>query len=244
MILTLGLSDAAEQGNSVGASGKAQLDRRDVLRICADPNNLPFSNRAGEGFENKLAELVAKELHDTVAYTWWAARRGFIRNTLKAGACDAVMSAPVGYDLVEATQPYYRSTYVFVSRMDRHLDISSLKDERLRKLRIGVHLIGDDGASTPPAHALGDEGVIENVVGFPIYGDYRRPNPPLVVLDALAKGDLDIAADGVRLPGTTQNLRSVPLKIAAIEPEADFARLQLPVFNHHGRTQRRRRAQD
>ena len=135
------------------------------------------------------------------------------------------MSAPVGYDLVEATQPYYRSTYVFVSRMDRHLDISSLKDQRLRKLRIGVHLIGDDGASTPPAHALGDEGVIENVVGFPIYGDYRRPNPPLVVLDALAKGDLDIAAVWGPLAGYYAKFSAVPLKIAAIEPEADFAPL-------------------
>jgi quinoprotein dehydrogenase-associated probable ABC transporter substrate-binding protein len=194
--------------------------------VCADPNNLPFSNRAGEGFENKLAELVAKELDETVAYTWWAARRGFIRNTLKAGDCDAVMSAPVGYNLIEATQPYYRSTYVFVSRLESHLEISSLKDERLRKLRIGVHLIGDDGANTPPAHALGDEGIIENVVGFPIYGDYRQPNPPLVLLDALAKGDVDIAAVWGPLAGYYAKSSAVPLKITAIEPEAEFAPLR------------------
>jgi mxaJ protein len=224
LLLTVDNSGAAGQGNNANEAGNAKPDNH-ILRICADPNNLPFSNRAGEGFENKLAELVAKELDETVAYTWWAARRGFIRNTLKAGDCDAVMSVPVGYDLVEATQPYYRSTYVFVSRTDRHLDISSLKDERLRKLRIGVHLIGDDGANTPPAHALGEEGVIENVVGFPIYGDYRQPNPPLVVLDALAKGDLDIAAVWGPLAGYYAKTSAVPLKVTAIEQEADFAPL-------------------
>src|SRR5215217_6761296 len=90
------------------------------LRICADPNNLPFSNRAGEGFENKLAEMVAQRFGKAVVYTWWAQRRGFIRHTLKAGDCDLVMGVPAQYDLVETTRPYYQSTYAFVSQTERN----------------------------------------------------------------------------------------------------------------------------
>jgi mxaJ protein len=221
-ILAASPSNADPAGSVSAAASEGQGSE---LRVCADPNNLPFSNKAGEGFENKLAELVASKLNRKVVYTWWAARRGFIRNTLKAGSCDVVMGAPVGYDLVEATQPYYRSTYVFVSRTDRHLDVSSITDPRLRTLRIGVHLIGDDGANTPPAHALGDEGIVENVVGYPIYGDYRQPNPPLVLLDALAKGELDIAAVWGPLAGYYAKSSPVPLTISAIQPEANLAPL-------------------
>jgi mxaJ protein len=127
---------------------------RSALRVCADPNDLPFSSARGEGFENALAELVAGELGKTVAYTWWAQRRGFIRNTLNAGACDVIMGVPT-LDMIATTRPYHRSTYVFVSRKDRALDFSSMEAPELRTLRVGVHLIGDDGANTPPAHALG-----------------------------------------------------------------------------------------
>src|SRR5207245_1177877 len=83
------------------------------LRVCADPNNLPFSNSAEAGFENKLAAMVAAHFGEQVSYIWWAQRRGFIRSTLKAGTCDVVMGVPAGYDLVETTKPYYRSTHVF-----------------------------------------------------------------------------------------------------------------------------------
>src|SRR5690606_5361260 len=125
------------------------------FRVCADPNNLPFSNAAEQGFENALAELLAAELGATVEYTWWAQRRGFIRNTLNAGDCDVVMGVPAGYELVATTQPYYRSTYVFVYRREPGLELRTIDDPRLRELAIGVHLIGDDGGNTPPVHALG-----------------------------------------------------------------------------------------
>src|SRR5581483_1249741 len=149
-----------------------------VLRVCADPNNLPFSNERGEGFENKLAELAAGELGAKINYTWWAQRRGFVRNTLREGLCDVVVGVPVGFDPLLTTQPYYRSTYVFVTRRDRGLALKSLDDPRLRSLRIGVHLIGNDGFNVPPAHGLARRGMVTNVVGYTIYGDYRDPNPP------------------------------------------------------------------
>ena len=89
------------------------------LRVCADPNNLPYSNDRLEGFENRLAALVAADLRTTVQYTWWAQRRGFLRNTLNAGICDVVIGWPARMELVRTTRPYYRSTYVFVTRRGR-----------------------------------------------------------------------------------------------------------------------------
>ena len=99
----------------------AQAPAAPALRVCADPNNLPFSNRRGEGFENVLVERIARDLGRRVEYTWWAERRGFVRNTLKAGLCDLVPGLPSGSELALVTRPYYRSTYVFVSRRSRGL---------------------------------------------------------------------------------------------------------------------------
>src|SRR5512133_1880828 len=107
------------------------------LRVCADPNNLPFTNRAGEGFENRIAELVARDLHARLSYTWWAQRRGVFRNTLNASLSDVVRGVPSGFEMARPTEPYYRSSYVFVTRRDRHLAIASLDDTVLRRLRIG-----------------------------------------------------------------------------------------------------------
>jgi mxaJ protein len=196
------------------------------LRVCADPNNLPFSNQKGQGFENRIAELVAEELDAELSYTWWAQRRGFIRNTLNAGACDVVMGVPAGYELLETTAAYYRSAYVDVYRADKGLDLHSITDPRLRDLRICVHLIGDDGANPPPAHALGAQGIVDNVVGYMIYGDYREPNPPARVIEAVAAGDLDIAAVWGPFGGYFAKHASVPLAAVPITDTAAFAPLR------------------
>src|SRR5258705_8891215 len=131
------------------AAAPAQSPPARTLRVCADPNNLPFSNRAGQGFENRIAELVARELHASLRYAWWPQRRGFVRQTLDAGRCDLVIGIPAGDDHVLATRPYYASTYVFLSRRSAGPPIASLDDPRLRRLRIGLHFIGDDYQNTP-----------------------------------------------------------------------------------------------
>jgi quinoprotein dehydrogenase-associated probable ABC transporter substrate-binding protein len=195
----------------------------DSLRVCADPNNLPFSNRAGEGFENKLAELVAQKFGKVVIYTWWAQRRGFIRHTLKAGECDLVMGVPAQYDIVETTRPYYRSTYVFVSQTARHLRLDAIDDPQLRSLAIGVHLIGDDGNNTPPAHALGQQGIIDNVRGFMIYGDYREPDPPARLIEAVKHGEIDVAAAWGPLAGYAARKSKIPLTVTPIVAGERFA---------------------
>ncbi|MCK1600280.1 substrate-binding domain-containing protein [Bradyrhizobium sp. 166] len=210
-------------GFLVGLATTAAAASDRELRVCADPNNLPFSNSAEAGFENRLAAMVAEHFGLQVSYTWWAQRRGFIRNTLKAGKCDVVMGVPSGYDLVETTKPYYRSSYVFVTRQDQHLDLSSLLDPRLHHLAIGVHLIGDDGNNPPPAQALGEQGIVDNVRGYSIYGDYRQADPPARLIEAVESGSLDVAAAWGPLAGYFAQRSPVPLTVTPIRDYERFA---------------------
>lgn len=191
------------------------------LRVCADPNNLPFSNAGREGFENKLAEMLARDLGTRVEYTWWAQRRGFIRNTLKAGECDVVMGVPSSLDMAQTSRPYYRSTYVFVSKHDRALGLRSLDDPRLKGLRIGVQMIGDDFSNSPPAHALSARGLISNVVGYSVIGNYAEPNPPARIVDAVARGEVDAALVWGPLAGYFASREGVALDLAPVTPEMD-----------------------
>lgn len=163
------------------------------LRVCADPNNLPFSNRAQQGFENRIAALVARDLGRPLSYVWSPQRRGFIRTTLNAGRCDLVMGVPARSGQLQTTRPYYRSSYAFVSRRDRHLGVRSFDDERLKALTIGIQITGDDYNNPPAAQALAARQIIDNVRGFPVYGDYSRPDPQRDLIDAAASGRVDIA---------------------------------------------------
>ena len=192
-----------------------------TLRVCADPNNLPFSNAEGEGFENRIAALIARDLHRRVAYTWWAQRRGYVRNTLKARRCDLWPGVASGVGTVATTRPYYRSTYVFVIRADRGLDIASFDDARLRRLKLGVQLVGDDSNNTPPAHALARRGLIGNVRGYMLYGDYARPNPPAAIVEAVDRGDIDVAVAWGPLAGYFAERAAHPLVLTPVSPSLD-----------------------
>lgn len=191
------------------------------LRVCADPNNLPYSNEKQEGFENKLAELIAHDLGREVDYTWWAQRRGFFRLTLKAQQCDVVMGVPVSSERALTTDPYYRSTYVFVTRKDRNLDIRSINDPRLKQLKVGVQIIGDDYNNSPPAEALARRGAVKNVVGYTVYGNYLTPNPTARIVEAVAKGDVDVAIVWGPQAGFFAAQQTVPLTITPVQPKAD-----------------------
>ena len=192
-----------------------------VLRVCADPNNLPFSNGRGQGFENKIAELLAQDMGERVEYTWWAQRRGFFRNTLKSGVCDVVIGVPAGFEMALTTRPYYRSTYVFVSRKDRKLDLKSFNDPALKHLKIGVQMIGDDFSNTPPAHALSRRNIVGNVKGYTVYGDYNQPNPPARIVDAVEKGDIDVAIVWGPLAGYFAKASRVALEVVPVSPQVD-----------------------
>src|ERR1043166_1043569 len=193
-----------------------------VLRVCADPYNLPFSNERGEGFENKIAELIAADMGAKVEYTWWARRRGFFRNTLRAGLCDLVAGVPAGFELAQTTAPYYRSTYVFVYRKSSGLDVRSFDDPILRRVKIGVQMIGDDFSHAPPAHALTNRHIIENVRGYTVYGDYSRPNPPADIVAAVARGEVDVAVVWGPLAGYFAPRQRVALAVVPVSPQVDL----------------------
>src|SRR5687768_7766951 len=200
----------------------ARAEPRWTLRVCSDPNNLPFSNERREGFENRLAELIAADLGAKVEYTWWAQRRGFIRNTVNEGLCDVVMGVPGSFELAAVTRPYYRSTYVFVYRKDAGLDIRSFDDPALRTLRVGVQIIGDDYANTPPAHALSRRGVVGNLKGYTVYGDYREANPPARIIDAVVDREVDVAVVWGPLAGYFAQRSPVPLELVPVSPQIDL----------------------
>ena len=194
----------------------------DPLRVCADPNNLPFSNAGGEGFENKLAELVAKDLGRELEYVWWAQRRGFVRNTLREGRCDVWPGVASSLETLATTRPYYRSTYVFVTRADSALaDIESFDDPRLKSAIVGVQMVGDDASNTPPAHALTRRGIRDNVRGYMLYGDYAKPNPPAAIVEAVDRGDIEIAVVWGPLAGYFARKAEHPLRITPVQPWLD-----------------------
>nr|WP_244889826.1 substrate-binding domain-containing protein [Microvirga massiliensis] len=196
------------------------------LRVCADPNNLPFSNAAGEGFENKIAALIAKDLGAALTYTWRAQRRGFLRETLHAGLCDLVPGLPSNMESVRTTRPYYRSTYAFVTREDG-VQVASLNDPVLRDVVIGVQLIGDEGWNTPPAHALTRRGIVQNVRGYTLYGDYREPNPPARIVAAVAGREIDVAVVWGPLAGYFAPRQSTPLRVTPVKPLFDGPQLPM-----------------
>lgn len=184
-----------------------------ALRVCADPNNMPFSDRRLEGFENKIAAVLADALHEKVEYTWWAQRRGFLRHTLKAGLCDVVIGITPGAGPVATTAPYYRSTYVFITRGK---PITSFDDPRLRSLRVGIHVIGADYNGLPPAVALAHRHILRNVTGYSIYGNYADESPPSKLITAVAKDDVDVAIVWGPLAGYYSKRASVPLTVSPV----------------------------
>jgi len=201
-----------------------------MLRVCADPNNLPFSNAQEEGFENRIATTIARDLGKRVTYFWQPQRRGFLRNTLLAGACDVVIGVPASLERARTTRPYYRSSYVFVSRRDRRLSVTSLDDPRLRSLQIGIPITGDDYDNPPPARALATRHIFDNVHGFPVYGDYSKPHPSWGAVEAVRDADVDIAIAwgpiagfAARQPGARLDLTRLPDRDGSLPFAFDIA---------------------
>jgi quinoprotein dehydrogenase-associated probable ABC transporter substrate-binding protein len=164
---------------------RIDLVDRAALRVCADPANMPFSNDKGEGFENKIAEMVAGELKVPVEYTWFPQATGFIRQTLAARRCDVVMGYAQGDELVLNTNPYYRSTYALVYRAGAGLDgVDRLADARLAGRRLGVI------AGTPPATVMAGLGLIQQAKPYPLLVDRRHDSPAERMIDDIRSGDI------------------------------------------------------
>lgn len=196
--------------------GAAYAQADTSLRVCADPNNLPFSNKAGEGFENKLAKMLGAWMHEPVEYTWAAQQKQFLRDTLDANKCDVVMSLPTEDKAELTTDPYYRSTYALVYRANAPYQLKSLDDPRLRKLEIGVHAIGDDWADLPSGTVLAHRGIVRNVHIYKMFADFSRPNPSADLMEAVARGDVDVAIAWGPLAGYFATREPVKLTVVPI----------------------------
>jgi quinoprotein dehydrogenase-associated probable ABC transporter substrate-binding protein len=197
----------------------------DTLRVCANPDNLPYSNQAQQGFENRIAKLIGAELGLPVSYVWHAQRRGYLRRTLNAGRCDVVMGAPVGLPSLDTTRPYYRSTYVFVTRKDRKLGIRSFDDPALKPLKVGLHAVGDDGENPPPVYSLARRGLARNIIGYKLWDVDGVKNPQGRIIDAVAKGDIDVAVVWGPFAGYFAKQQRTPLTI--VPAPTDIAALPL-----------------
>ncbi len=182
LLLTCGLARAQAPG--LGSS--SELVDPKTFRVCADPHNLPFSDEAGEGFENKLAELFAHKLGQPTSYTYFPQVIGFVRNTLNALRCDVIIGVAVGDDLVQTTNPYYRTTYALVFRSDSGLDsVQSLEDPRLKGKHIGVV------AGTPPATVLVEQGLMALARPYALTVDTRVDSPTRTMVHDIATGAID-----------------------------------------------------
>ena len=171
-------------------AGSIELVDPKVLRVCADPSNMPFSNDKGDGFENKIARLLAEKLRKDLAYTYYPGATGFIRNTLNAHLCDVVLGMPQGNDLVQPTNPYYRTTYAIVTRAGSDLaNLKSLDDPRLKETGRHIGLV----ANTPPGNLLAATGLLGAVKPYALMVDTRVESSSAAMIADLERGDLDVA---------------------------------------------------
>lgn len=198
-------------------SGRAPADAVKELRVCGDPNNLPFSNEKLEGIENKIAEVVAKDLGMTVAYTWWPHQRGLVKRVLNTGQCDVMLGIPKGYDPVLWTKPYYRTGYVLAYRKDRKLKLRSLDDPALKTLKIGVQV------NTPPHDALGQRGIADNVVGYQLMFDsnFHAEDYPGKLVEDLIAGSIDVALVWGPIAGYFAKKKAAPLELVLLEDQPE-----------------------
>lgn len=198
-----------------------------VLRVCADPANLPYSNKQEQGFENRIASLIAKDLGERVTYFWFPQQETFFQQTLNKGVCDIVMSVPTQFQGADTTEPYYTSSYVFLSRRDEHLQIKSFDDPRLKTLRIGVHVLDSGDDNLPPIFALSTRGIVRNVVSFSIFGDsLTQSSPASNLVRAVADKKVDVAIIWGPIAGYFSRNSKVPLQLQTIRSDPAHPALQ------------------
>ena len=191
-----------------------------VLRVCADPRNLPFSNEKGEGFENKLAEFFAEKLQRKLSYMYFPQAAGFVRMTLAAHRCDVIMGFPQGDDLVQGTNPYYRTAYALVTKQGSGLDeVAALEDQRLKAKHIGVV------AGTPPATNMAAYGLMTNAKPYPLMIDTRFDSSAVAMINDLMSGEIDAGVLWGPMAGYYASQANPPLHVTPLVKETSGPRL-------------------
>ena len=210
----------------IAGSALAQMGElvdQDTLRVCADPHNLPFSDQAGDGFENKIAELLAGELGVELAYTWYPQAIGFVRNSLGARVCDVVIGVTSTSELMQNTNPYYRSSYALLQRADAERKVESLHDPALKDLRIGAV------ARTPPVDLLARQGLLGNLKPYHLMVDTRFESPGRQMVEDLAAGEIDVGVLWGPIGGYWAKQQSVPIEVMPLTDEGAAARLDFRI---------------
>ena len=205
-----------------GETGDLSIELVDpkVLRVCADPRNLPFSNEKGEGFENKLAELFAAKLQKKLDYMYFPQATGFVRMTLGSHRCDVIMGFPQGDDLVQGTNPYYRTAYALVAKQGSGLeDVATLEDERLKGKHVGIV------AGTPPATNMAVNGLMVNAKPYPLMIDTRYDSSAAAMIDDLQKGEIDAGVLWGPMAGFYAKNAKPPLHITPLVKETSGPKL-------------------
>jgi len=191
-----------------------------VFSVCADPHNMPFSTDKGEGFENKLAELFANKLGKGIAYAWYPQATGFVRNTLAAHRCDVIMGAPQGDDMVQVTNPYYRTAYALVFKQGQGLEgVDTLEDPRLKGKRIGIV------AGTPPGNNMATNGLMANAKPYPLVVDTRVDSSAEAMMRDLEAGDIDVGALWGPMAGYYAQQARSPMTVVPLVKETTGPRL-------------------
>jgi quinoprotein dehydrogenase-associated probable ABC transporter substrate-binding protein len=210
VLLTTGFAGFAQSTNSPSI----ELIDPKVLRVCDDPRNMPFSMEDGSGFENKLADLFAKQLGKSIAYAWYPGSTGFVRNTLGAYKCDVIMGIPQGDDLVQVTNPYYRTTYALVVKPGTGLDgVDTLADPRLKDKRLGIV------AGTPPATNMAMNGLMSKAKPYPLVIDTRFDSSAASMMQDLANGEIDAAVLWGPMAGYYVKQSGTPLTLVPLTKE-------------------------
>src|SRR5258707_265050 len=208
---------STRSSHAQGAGGDSGLELVDpkVLRVCADPHNLPFSNDKGEGFENKFAELLAQKLDRKLAYAFYPQSVGFVRTTLGAHRCDVIPGFPQGDELVQSTNPYYRTAYAFVVRPGDGLDdLDTLAGPRLKTKRIGIV------AGTPPATYLAINGLLTKAKPYPLVVDTRVDSSAAAMMGDLTSGEIDVAVLWGPLAGYYARLANPQMRVTLLTKDS------------------------
>lgn len=206
-----------------GGAAAEEAAKRTALRVCADPANLPFSDRNGDGFENRIAEMLGDKLGLPVAYSWWPNTIGFIRNTLRAKTCDIVMGVVEGFELAATTPPYYRSSYVMVMRAENADRFTDLGDAAVRSAAIGAV------AGTPPVDLLVKRDLLSQLRPYGLVVDTRVERPAQRMVEDVANGAIDIALVWGPIGGYYARQQTPPLKVTMLESEAGDPPLEFSI---------------
>jgi quinoprotein dehydrogenase-associated probable ABC transporter substrate-binding protein len=208
---------------SIQAKTTYEARSREFLTVCGDPNHLPFSNKEMAGFENRIAQLIADDLKRTLRYHFWPQTIGFVRNTLRVRLCDLVMGVTSVNELLQNTNPYYRSVYTLVYRKDAGLEIHTLDDPALKNLRLGIV------AGTPPATLLTKYGLMDRARSYERTVDTRLFSPATQAVEDVAKGVIDVAVIWGPIAGYAAKHQATPLQVVPLPPKEDYVTLAFNV---------------